>query len=103
MEMAQRLDQGTECNKWLSISLSLNNHTTYDMEICHKTTERERERKRERERERAKEKKKERTNERKKEKKKEKRERASSMPNDTAAAGNRAPQAEFLSLVLPVL
>ena len=99
MEMAQRLDQGTECNKWLSISLSLNNHTTYDMEICHKTTEREREKERERESEREKE----RTNKRTKERKKEKRERASSMPNDTAAAGNRAPQAEFLSLVLPVL
>ena len=56
-------------------------------------------RQRERERERKRKRKNEQTNERKKEK----RERASSMPNDTAAAGNRAPQAEFLSLVLPVL
>ena len=43
--------------------------------------------------------KKERTNERKKKE----RERASSMPNDMATTGNRAPQVEFLSSVLPVL
>ena len=57
-------------------------------------SEREREKKKERERER----KKERTNERKRAS-----ERASSIPNDRVTAGNRAPQVEFLSLVLPVL
>ena len=41
-------------------------------------------------------KKKERNNERKKERKKE-RERASSIPNDLAIAGNRAPQASLIA------
>ena len=62
--------------------------------FCHKND-------RVRERERKKERKKERTKERKKERKES--EPASSMPNDTVTAGNRAPQVEFLSSVLPVL
>ena len=56
--------------------------------------ERMRERRREREREIYKKRKKERTKER---------ERASSMPNDVVTAGNKAPQVEFLSSVLPIL
>jgi hypothetical protein len=54
----------------------------------------------ERGRENKKEKK--RTNERTKERKRAT-ERASSMPNDMETAGNRGPQVEFLSSVLPVL
>ena len=56
----------------------------------------------EREREEKKEIHKEITNERTNERKKE-RERASSIPNDLAIAGNRATQVEFLASVLPVL
>ena len=69
----------------LSLSLSLNNPSTYDIvqrcskDICHKNnTERERESERERE-------------------------RASWMPNEMVTAGNRAPQVEFPSSVLRVL
>ena len=69
--------------------------------------ERESARERKRDRERREGEKKERKNERTKKRKKE-RERASSIPNDLAIAdlaiaGNRAPQVEFLSSVLPVL
>ena len=87
---------GTKCNKWLSLQLSLrlslNNPSNIwhcSKEICHKDRERERER------------------ETKEEKRKKKRERASEraswMPNDMVTAGNRAPQVEFPSSVLPVL
>jgi hypothetical protein len=75
----------------LSLSLSLNNPSNIwhcSKEICHKPTEREGERERETERER----------ERKREP-----ERASWMPNDMVTAGNRAPQVEFPSSVLPVV
>ena len=94
MEMALWLGQGTECNTWLSLRLSLEGKLPQN--FATKTTESERER------ERKKERKKERTKERKKEREKES-EPASSMPNDTVTAGNRAPQVEFLSSVLPVL
>ena len=76
MEMALWLGQGTECNKSLSLLLSLNNLSNIwycSKEICHKNN---------RERERA---------------------QASWMPNDMETAGNRAPQVEFPSLFLPVL
>ena len=43
------------------------------------------------------------TREREREKKARERERASWMPNDMVTAGNRAPQVEFPSSVLPVL
>ena len=45
----------------------------------------------------------EREKERKKERKKERRERASWMPNAMVTAGNREPQVEFPSSVLPAL
>ena len=54
MEMALWcLGQGTECNKWLSLRLSLNNSSSVwhcSKEICHKN-ERERDRKKERKKE----------------------------------------------------
>ena len=78
--------------KWLYLWLSLRSSNMWhcSKEICHKTTERESESEREREKERKRARKKE-------------RERASWMPNATVSAGNRAPQVEFPSLVLPVL
>ena len=69
----------------LRLRLSLNNTCNIlhsSKEICHKMTERERERATEIERERE-------------------RERASWMPNAMVTAGNRAPQVEFPSSVLP--
>ena len=45
----------------------------------------------------------EREGEKTKKKRKEQTKRASSMPNDMETAGNRGPQVEFLSSVLPVL
>ena len=68
----------------LSLRLSLNNPSNVwhcSKEICHKTTEKEKEKK----------------------KKRKKKKRASWMPNDMVTAGNRAPQVEFPSSVLPVL
>ena len=111
MEMALWLGQGTECNKWLSLNKP-SNIWHCSKEICHKTTQRERERKKKKERN--KERKKQRKTERKKEKKRKKernkqkkrereRARARWMPNAMVTAGNRAPQVEFPSSVLPVL
>ena len=45
----------------------------------------------------------EREGEKTKKNRKEQTKRASSMPNDMETAGNRGPQVEFLSSVLPVL
>ena len=84
MEMAPWLGQGTECNKWLIAKLlSLNNPslqhiTLFEGNLPQNDTEIERGR------------------ERKKERK-----RASWMPNAMVTAGNRAPQVEFPSSVLP--
>ena len=78
VEMALWLGQGTECNKWLSLRLSLKKPS--NIWHCSKEMYHKNDRVRQRERE-----------------------RASSMPNAMVTAGNRAPQVEFLSSVLPVL
>ena len=88
MEMVLLLGQGTECNKWLSLNNLSKSPPTYDIVrqfFFTKTTDRETER------------------ERKKRARKRERESKRVGCRMMVTAGNRAPQVEFPSSVLPVL
>ena len=89
MEMVLLLGQGTECNKWLSLNNLSKSPPTYD--IVRQIFSRKRQTERQRERERK--------------KRARKRERESKRVGCRmmVTAGNRAPQVEFPSSVLPVL